>query len=254
MNNSIGNNKKILFDFWNTSVEYHRMARSLNLTANVERLQMAALISGNGLVLDLGCGSAENSLLIKNNDEYVGADVSFKALTMARGYDITKLVCCDLANLPFRDGTFGSIISTQVLEHLHEPEAVIGEAARVCRRKAMLVIIAPRFDWPFAVPGSLRHRYWGRPLAKLFWAMARIWKDLIDAVRRMAGRPVNQIILSPDITGDGKFLPDDDVVYLVRTPEVAAMVKDSGFEIESLSPREWWNNRSKPLVLKARRK
>jgi SAM-dependent methyltransferase len=247
-------NKKAMFVFWNSTQQYYSCTAALNQEAPPERKNMAAALPRNGLVLDLGCGGAENARFIENPDRYIGVDVAIQALKTVSKLGARKLICCDLSALPLRDACVGAVISTQVLEHLHEPVPVLHEASRICKHGAPLIIIAPRFDWPFTIPGSLRNRYWGRPFAKLIWAAARAWKDAVDAVRSVAARSIHPIILSPDMTVDGPFLPDDDVVYLVRTPEVVSMVRNSGFEIESISPREWWCNRMHPLVLRARKR
>ena len=45
--------------------------------------------------------------------------------------------------LPFEDGSFDTVLCTQVIEHVRTPNAVIAECARVLRPGGVLIVTAP---------------------------------------------------------------------------------------------------------------
>jgi SAM-dependent methyltransferase len=61
-------------------------------------------------------------------------------------------------NLPFEDGSFDTILLTDVLEHLAEPARAICEAARILRLGGKLIIGVPFFYWVHEAPHDY-HRY-----------------------------------------------------------------------------------------------
>jgi len=60
--------------------------------------------------------------------------------------------------LPFEDESFDTILLTDVLEHLAEPVAALGEAARILRLGGKLIIGVPFFYWVHEAPHDY-HRY-----------------------------------------------------------------------------------------------
>ena len=71
-----------------------------------------------GLILDVGCGMKPyESLLNTSGSKYYGTDYP---ITMEGSYgDSTRAdFFSDSMVLPFREGTFGTVISTQMLEHV----------------------------------------------------------------------------------------------------------------------------------------
>ena len=87
--------------------------------------------------LDVGCGAG--MLVQAANRRFqssVGADVGFRWLVVARrgleeaGLPV-NLVCCCADHLPFADGTFDTVASVALLEHVPDAGAVLHESARV---------------------------------------------------------------------------------------------------------------------------
>jgi len=56
--------------------------------------------------------------------------------------------------MPFKDGTFASILSNSTLEHTPDPWAIIGEMHRVARPGATCVITVPSENFPKFLLGS----------------------------------------------------------------------------------------------------
>jgi SAM-dependent methyltransferase len=93
---------------------------------------------GQGLTLDLGCGVGHSYHLLAPR-ETVGVDVDATAL---EGQD-RRTVVADMRALPFEDGSFGSVISVQSLEHVPDPERAVAEVARVLEPGGVAVFVTP---------------------------------------------------------------------------------------------------------------
>lgn len=66
-----------------------------------------------------------------------------------------------LDHLPFSDQTFDYIVSTEVFEHLHEPDRALAELHRVAKKDAHLIISVP-FEPFFHWGNIVRGKYWSR--------------------------------------------------------------------------------------------
>jgi 2-polyprenyl-3-methyl-5-hydroxy-6-metoxy-1,4-benzoquinol methylase len=125
-------------------------AHTLALPAIAEHvLKQAGLTyaaAGTPTILDVGCGTA--GLLQAaafSFSRLVGVDVAFRWLIIARqrlresGIE-ADLVCANAEALPFGAGIFDAITATDVIEHVRDAAATIGESARVARPGAKIVV------------------------------------------------------------------------------------------------------------------
>ncbi len=101
-------------------------------------LQRVALHYVHGVLLDLGCGNKPYAgIFIKHVDKYIGADVQQNSQN-------TVDAIIDIAGrLPFEEASFGTVLSTQVLEHVEHPGVHLQEIARVLRPGGILVLTVP---------------------------------------------------------------------------------------------------------------
>jgi SAM-dependent methyltransferase len=100
---------------------------------------IALLAVGGVRCLDVGCGNRPYEYLFEAGN-YVGVDVedSGRPLNMKQpDYFYNG------NTLPFPEGSFDMVMSTQVLEHVPNPSAVISEMARVCKLGGAVVISIP---------------------------------------------------------------------------------------------------------------
>lgn len=80
-------------------------------------------------VLDIGCGlQTPYYSVLKDLGEYTGVDKRFDEDLHEDGKHLIK---GDAYDLPFKDGEFGFVWMSEVLEHLDEPEKALAEAKRV---------------------------------------------------------------------------------------------------------------------------
>jgi SAM-dependent methyltransferase len=94
-----------------------------------------------GRVLDVGCGDRPYEHMIPAG-EYVGLEIDTpenRARARADAY-------YDGRRFPFEDGAFDAVLCNQVLEHVFEPEAFVGEIARVLKTGGRLLLTVP-FVW-----------------------------------------------------------------------------------------------------------
>jgi SAM-dependent methyltransferase len=107
-------------------------------------------------ILDAGCGEGAlgAALPAPLRSRVVGLDASW---TMVAA-NPPPVVQADVTALPFLAGVFDAAVAVNVLDHLAEPAAAIGEAHRVLARGGMLVAAtASRHDAP-SWPRSGDHR------------------------------------------------------------------------------------------------
>ncbi|MEX2459117.1 MAG: class I SAM-dependent methyltransferase [Actinomycetota bacterium] len=100
-----------------------------------------------GPVLEIGCGVGGNLEAITSRGlGAVGIDLSEPALAEAgAAHPTVGFAAADGSRLPFRDGAFGVIVVTEVLEHVRDPVAVAAEAGRVVGPGGLLFATSPNY-------------------------------------------------------------------------------------------------------------
>lgn len=89
-----------------------------------------------GVVLDVGCGQGPYRPLIAGSGlGYVGTDIQGP-------YEAVD-VLADARALPFANETVGTVLCSEVLEHLSDPHVALSEAARVLQPGGHLVLSVP---------------------------------------------------------------------------------------------------------------
>jgi len=88
-----------------------------------------------GVVLDAGSGRSERYKHFFNFDKYIKLDID-----SAHGVDIVG----SIENIPAESESFDSVISTQVLEHVKNPQKAIEEFYRVLKPGGHCLITVPQ--------------------------------------------------------------------------------------------------------------
>jgi len=106
-------------------------------------------------ILDIGCGDGHFASLLFEQPVECGIDLSISRLIRARDSGAYRDVkVADATRLPFEAGSFCTVFSNSVLEHIPDVDAVCREVARVLRPGGQLVFTVPsdRFGdflfWP----------------------------------------------------------------------------------------------------------
>ena len=133
-----------------------------------------------GQLLDIGCGMKPyKSLLMPRDSRYYGTDWP---VTMEGSYGESTRAdfFSDSMVLPFREGTFDTVVSTQMLEHVRQPEIVIPEMARVLKPDGILILSAP-MTWPLH---EEPHDYYRYTLHGLRHLLEEADLEILDEIRR----------------------------------------------------------------------
>ncbi|GAB6180517.1 hypothetical protein JCM14036_18360 [Desulfotomaculum defluvii] len=120
-----------------------------NLSSRIEReILLSTFYEANCIepVLDVGCGTGNNSLLLaRKGFSTTGVDMSEKMLHIAR-YKAAKesinvkFMQANASQLPFSDQSFATVICFLMLEFSEDPELVIKEIYRVLRPQGYLIL------------------------------------------------------------------------------------------------------------------
>jgi ubiquinone/menaquinone biosynthesis C-methylase UbiE len=105
------------------------------------------LMSGEGPVLDVGCGSSRIMEALPPGS--VALDILVRKLRYARKFT-TSLVHGSGFNLPFGDRSFPCVVCSQVIEHVPKESPILDELCRVLAPGGRLVLGTPdyaRWEW-----------------------------------------------------------------------------------------------------------
>lgn len=152
------------------------------------------------LLLDAGTGSGGMGPLLGRYGKLVGVDVSRHVLGLARPR-IERLTAASLAALPFGAGVFDAVFACDVLEHVADETAALGELRRVAKPEGRLVLTVPAFPFLWGEHDEINHHYRRYTRAQLASVLdATGWRALrlsyfntllflpIAGVRLMAGQ------------------------------------------------------------------
>lgn len=120
---------------------------------------------GDGPVVDVGCGS---SRIITDLPRAVGIDIRQNKLRWLKPRH-ARLTRASGDTLPLRDASVGTLISSEVIEHVTNAEDHLAEAARVLRPEGTLIAGTPDYgrwlwwvlEWIYGkvLPGAYAHEH-----------------------------------------------------------------------------------------------
>ena len=110
--------------------------------ARVVRGLVAKYATKNAPILDAGCGTGLNLRHLPKGS--VGLDINPRNLEILRErLPNHTLVEGDVEALPFADGSFGTVLCTEVIEHIPDPSAALAEYRRVLQPGGVLIGSVP---------------------------------------------------------------------------------------------------------------
>lgn len=105
---------------------------------HVAAYRLAAPLLPSGRVLDLGCGNGHSYRELAPRIS-VGVDVEPSVLVGQR----RETHVADMRKLPFPEAAFASVIAVHSVEHVPDPEVVLGEVVRVLEPGGRAVFVTP---------------------------------------------------------------------------------------------------------------
>lgn len=182
----------------------------------------------SGKCMDFGCGIQPYKKLLSVSN-YVGVEIETE-------HKMEEVVYYDGHRLPFQDGEFDSIISSEVFEHVNNIEEIMVELNRVLKDGGTMLISAPfaypRHCWPYdyrrytingimnllnsadfeCIEWRISSSYWEciAQLKNVYWAEEA-------AVKTAMGRLIKKlVIIGNNLQGvlADKILPYSDKLYL----------------------------------------
>ena len=155
-------------------------------------------------VLEIGCSTGYlTRRFLDRAERMFGFDLNEPALrTAKRRHPRVAHACGNVERLPFKDGTFDTIVMLEVIEHTGSDAAAMAEIRRVLKAGGVLVLSTPNAGlFAFLDPYNLRR------------AVQRAW----PAVYRLAGRLVR--------FESGQFTDNLDHHRHYRLKELAAFLE-----------------------------
>ncbi len=104
------------------------------------------------LLLDAGSGTGWFSReAVLRGAKVTSLDVGENILSQVAKKCDSERVVGSILDIPFEDGHFDVVISTEVIEHTTDPRKAIYEMSRVLKKGGILVFTVPNKAWHFAV-------------------------------------------------------------------------------------------------------
>jgi SAM-dependent methyltransferase len=183
--------------------------------------------------LDVGCaeGFFAASIAEARGAEVWGVDLSDRAVAAARAQRGLTVASAEATRLPFADGAFDLVYSTEVIEHVLDPGAMLGEMRRVARKYVLVTTPVSQHssDQPpdYSNPYGHINDFDEKTVRRLFGPDADLRTFRCNATFAL-------------ITGVGRYLPEGprDFVYRLDT-RVAKRVGSPHSKIVPLRNRDW---------------
>lgn len=131
--------------------EFDELMDHYDLERRIE-VVFETLLEGKDLrgrtVLDAGCGTGAFSAQARaRGARVVALDIGPALLRLARAKAKTDVVCASVLTLPFGDGVFDLVISSECIEHTPDPRRAVKELIRVLRPGGLVALTCPNRFW-----------------------------------------------------------------------------------------------------------
>jgi len=157
-------------------------------------------LHARGRLLDLGCGKVP---LFGVYEPFVTEAVCVDWSDSAHGAEHVDLACDLTKPLPFEDAAFDTLLLSDVLEHLPEPEALWREMSRVLKPGGTLLLNVPFLYWLHETP----HDY---------------YRYTEFALQRFVDRAGLELVLLEPVGGAPEVVVDICAKTLLRIPKLGS--------------------------------
>ena len=108
-------------------------------------------------ILDVGCGTGANLLMLSKFGEAEGVDISEDALAFCRERGLDKVKLGAGEELPYDDRTFDLVTALDVVEHMDDDLAGLKEMRRVLRPGGRVLLFVPAFMFLWGLQDDVSH-------------------------------------------------------------------------------------------------
>jgi SAM-dependent methyltransferase len=91
----------------------------------------------SGVLVDFGCGNKPYKAFLLGIQKYIGVDVE------QNDFGTVDVMLESGKPLPMENESVDTVLSTQVLEHVPDPQAYLNEASRILKRGGSLILTCP---------------------------------------------------------------------------------------------------------------
>jgi SAM-dependent methyltransferase len=180
-------------------------------------------------VLDVGCaeGYFMNAIKERFDANVWGVDLSTTALGKNRSIYALPVAAAEATRLPFEDGAFDLVYSTEVIEHVLDPDLMIAEMRRVSRGTVLVTTPASQSEYEHEPDFELKdvghvNNFAPSTVRRLFGAEVHLGSFRCNATLAL-------------IVGAGRYMP--------------ARVRDAFYRLDYFVSQHWGSpeHRLKPL-------
>ncbi|MGY5853575.1 MAG: methyltransferase domain-containing protein [Candidatus Thorarchaeota archaeon] len=128
-------------DMNSSSIDYDSVSRIYDKVRvgdpeMIHQILQGVSLTNDSLVLDVGCGTANNTLLfmLSSNTQLVGLDLSIGMLRRALAKSpAIQLIHAPADRMPFPSDSFDFVYMTEVIHHLSDVQATLNDIGRVLK-------------------------------------------------------------------------------------------------------------------------
>jgi len=134
-------------------------------------------------LLDAGSGTGVNLADYTRLGQSVGIELDRDAAAISVGRGNERVAVGDLCRLPFRDASFDLVISTDVIEHIDDDVAALGEMRRVLSPVGRVILTTPAYSWAYSSHDRYLHHVRRYDQGRLRAAIQRAGLRVIHVTR-----------------------------------------------------------------------
>ena len=108
-------------------------------------------------ILDVGCGTGANLIMLSKYGDAEGVDISEDALAFCRERGLDKVKLGAGEELPYEDDTFDLVTAFDVVEHMDDDLAGLREMRRVLRPGGRVLLFVPTFMFLWGLQDDVSH-------------------------------------------------------------------------------------------------
>lgn len=108
-------------------------------------------------ILDVGCGTGANLLMLSEFGDAEGVDVSPDAIKFCHERGLANVKLGEAESLPYADGNFDLVTALDVVEHIDDDVGGLREMRRVLRKGGRVLLFVPTFMFLWGVQDDVSH-------------------------------------------------------------------------------------------------